>query len=752
MAAVNQNMFDACVALEQPKGPTLLVLPLNLIAQIVACLDDSGDLARLCRTCRVLNYMALPQLYRDLTLTSYDKIRYVGDQPEGMGSASPFTMGLNAVITRPYASLIRSLTLRGDWREQELEEHARVGRVPDSSMMLNIAVRAAVDKMRDLEDFRWELSTKMLETVYLGLAQLPKLTSLTIRFPSSRHPRPTTVIPAMPHLRYLKITDIDPLCYPDDISTLLYKARKLKELKMHWSPRMRNMQEPSVMLHDYFRKCISAKQPLALKSLGLSNLYARHSEDFNAAFDNGTVEEVTMLHEVRSELTNLNTFVDSTWPAAPPNKTIRLKSLRANFFNQRQAEFLGSFTGLERIYLVSSNTVSDSLNSPREPAVACPSAATLTPPASENTNLNGISSRDLITSADSPSNLPILQARVRDTSINSIVLNHAATLRHLLLPARWALSSSIIARLVHASPQLEQLAFAAEMSSMDTLGLLLPFLRNLRALRLLVPTTSLSPGSDEIHNPQPTPSTSKQGKDKDCLDNGARSLAEFVELDDEILVERLGEALADQQLFQRLKVVGFGRKGFLLGEYYTVSVDRPPPPPQLQPQPQSQLQPPRGVQPETPAAYRAPSAEDKSPLSYVDLEQTQTNGVNPDLPSPGLNQNHTQPTINSSSPKFPQSQQRNAFPPSTLGKRTRDEDSSLVPVDQPPDPVPCPGSRSGSCPGPGSTWNMNEGLNLNMNECLLPGTRNRALRRRIQRVGWDVLKQWEIWALDTQEL
>ncbi|KAL4740923.1 hypothetical protein BDV11DRAFT_82175 [Aspergillus similis] len=686
--------------------------------------------------------MALPKLYQNLILTSYDKIRYVGDQPEGMGSASPFTMGLNAVITRPYATLVRSLTLRGDWREQELEEHARVGRVPDSSMMLNITVRAAVDRMRDLEDFRWELSTKMLETVYLGLAQLPKLTSLTIRFPSSRHPRPTTVIPAMPHLRYLKITDIDPLCYPDDISTMLYKARKLRELKMHWSPRMRNMQEPSVMLHDYFRKCISAKQPLALRSLGLSNMYARHSEDFNAAFDNGTVEEVTMLQEVRSELANLNTFVDSTWPPSPPNKPMRLKSLRANVFNQRQAEFLGSFTGLERIYLVSSSTVSDSLNSPRESTVTCPSAATLTPPASENTNLNGISSRDLIMSADSPSNLPALQARVRDASINSIVLNHAATLRHLLLPARWALSSSIIARLVHASPQLEQLAFAAEMSSMETLGLLLPFLRNLQALRLLVPTASLSTGSDEACNSQPKPTTLKSSKDTDGLDVGARSFADFVELDDEILIERLGEALADQQLFQRLKVVGFGRKGFVLGEYYTVPVDRP------QPQPQ----PAQGVQSRTPAASRAPSAEGKSPSSYVDLEHTQRNGTNARPPSPGSNQNHTLPAT-ASSPNLPRSQQKKStLPPSTLGKRTRDENPSVVPVDQPPDAGPCAESGLGSCPGPGSTWNMNEGLNLDLNECLLPRPRNWALRRRIQRVGWDVLKQWEIWGLDTQEL
>ena len=99
--------------------------------------------------------MTLPQLYKDVTLTSYDRIRYRDDFPEGCGSASPFSMGLNAVVTRPnVATLVRSFALRGEWREDALDEHARVGRVPDSSMMLNIAVRVAIDKMVDLETFR----------------------------------------------------------------------------------------------------------------------------------------------------------------------------------------------------------------------------------------------------------------------------------------------------------------------------------------------------------------------------------------------------------------------------------------------------------------------------------------------------------------------------------------------------------------------------------------------------------------------
>lgn len=36
MAAVNQNMFDASIATDRPGGASLMVLPLNLIVQIVS--------------------------------------------------------------------------------------------------------------------------------------------------------------------------------------------------------------------------------------------------------------------------------------------------------------------------------------------------------------------------------------------------------------------------------------------------------------------------------------------------------------------------------------------------------------------------------------------------------------------------------------------------------------------------------------------------------------------------------------------
>lgn len=98
--------------------------------------------------------MAVPQLYRDIVLTSYQNIRYKDDVPEGFGDASPFSMGLNALVTRKTGELVRSLCLQGEWREHDLEEYSRAGRVPDGSMMVNIAVRAAVDRCSQLESFK----------------------------------------------------------------------------------------------------------------------------------------------------------------------------------------------------------------------------------------------------------------------------------------------------------------------------------------------------------------------------------------------------------------------------------------------------------------------------------------------------------------------------------------------------------------------------------------------------------------------
>lgn len=64
-------------------------------------------------------------------------------------------MGLNGLISRNLAGLVRSLKISGEWKEYDSEEFARVGRISDNSMMLNMVVRMAVEKMEKLESFRY---------------------------------------------------------------------------------------------------------------------------------------------------------------------------------------------------------------------------------------------------------------------------------------------------------------------------------------------------------------------------------------------------------------------------------------------------------------------------------------------------------------------------------------------------------------------------------------------------------------------
>lgn len=100
--------------------------------------------------------MTLPSLYANVSLRSYDYIRYskLDGRPEGCGMASPFAMGLNGLVSRNVAGYVKSFKIHGDWKEYELQEHSKVGRVTDGSMMLGSLVRVAIEKMTVLETFR----------------------------------------------------------------------------------------------------------------------------------------------------------------------------------------------------------------------------------------------------------------------------------------------------------------------------------------------------------------------------------------------------------------------------------------------------------------------------------------------------------------------------------------------------------------------------------------------------------------------
>jgi hypothetical protein len=63
-------------------------------------------------------------------------------------------MALDALVSRNVAGYVKSFRLIGEWREMDVNEFSK-GRVPDNTMMLNIAIKAALDKMDKLQSFRY---------------------------------------------------------------------------------------------------------------------------------------------------------------------------------------------------------------------------------------------------------------------------------------------------------------------------------------------------------------------------------------------------------------------------------------------------------------------------------------------------------------------------------------------------------------------------------------------------------------------
>ncbi|KIX92405.1 uncharacterized protein Z520_11880 [Fonsecaea multimorphosa CBS 102226] len=484
-------------------------LPLTTVAHIISYLDDDvASLARLCRTSRVLWYMTLPHLWKNVTLKSYSTIRYKGELPEGFGSASPFSMGLNALVTRNVSSLVRSLSLDGEYSALDLHEYSRAGRVSESIMVLNIALRAAIDQCTHLERFRWDLDVRLQPNMYAGLAKLSRLEELWLRFPTNRSPQPAYDIPPLPNLKTLTLTHYDPLCFPDDFSTLLLHATRLSSLLLHFSPRMREQGEPSVVLSHFFRKLTAANRRLRLRKMGVYNLLANaDTSECLAAFDTSTIEDITVLNTfgldedvVVAGRESATHFIDRTWHMMVNNKDplCRPKSLRMDQLHKRHAMDLAQFVGLERLYLVnarykpskSNSTVADCNGQGRNNGAGTSDSDASS---AEHSPWSSSVGNGTASARSTPNSLNPCSATIslRDLYINNICNICGPTLQHLILPSRWPLTAPITARLIRSCPNLTQLAASIECteeSQMEMLRLLMPFLSELWAIRALLPS------------------------------------------------------------------------------------------------------------------------------------------------------------------------------------------------------------------------------------------------------------------------
>ncbi|KAK0310231.1 hypothetical protein LTR82_014913 [Friedmanniomyces endolithicus] len=421
-----------------------VTLPLNLIALITQWIDDTASLASLCRTCRLLYYMTLPQLYQRVALRSYAEIRYVNGRPEGFGGGSPFVMALNGLMTQSHtASLVEEFRVWGSWREEGHESFAK-GRVPDNSMMLAILMRSATDKMAKLRTFSWELDCKPLKTLYQGLATHLTLTNLTLRFPGSRVPRPSVMIPPMKSLRVFKATDIDPLCYPDDISMLLLGSPMLLDLRLHFSPRMRREAEPTLSLSTYFGRCTKANYSIPCTHFAMQNWFGPMD-----MFSMQTCRSVTFLNNfggIGSVGNAQNVYVDDTWKDLPPVASQHVELLRR------------SDAGVTNMYFVGAKT-----------------------PKLEGAVFNSTSP---ITPGDSPP-ADEEMSRLGQEYLHVLTRQHGQILRRLLLREEWILTPDEVGDLARYMPNLEQLGLALGAESSAVLRLLAPYWPELIAIRLL---------------------------------------------------------------------------------------------------------------------------------------------------------------------------------------------------------------------------------------------------------------------------
>lgn len=328
----------------------------------------------------------------------------------------------------------------------------------------------------------WELDTKPLQTIYQGLLSCKTLQCLTLKFPNTRIPRPTVVIPPLPNLRTFTALDMDPLCYPDDISVLLAHSKKLDSLHLHWSPRMRDAGEESTNLSAYFGRCISNKEPLKLKRYSMVNLYTRATNiDLDELIDVDYLEEINFINCNTQDA--ITVFIDDTWRLFEPQKIPKnLKMMRGDVLDAKQASVMPQLNGLERLYIISAKrkqtrTSSNGISpAPTNNAFAADVSQS---PFAQNGGSGG---------PDTPMSRE--SATIAGDYLAAITRHLGRTLKHLLLSDQWLLGAEVLLQLGRACPHLEQLGVAVEGKNPEHMCQLMKHMPKLFALRILIRATT----------------------------------------------------------------------------------------------------------------------------------------------------------------------------------------------------------------------------------------------------------------------
>ena len=214
--------------------------------------------------------------------------------------------------------------------------------------------------------------------------------------------------------------------------------------------------EASVSLQTYFGRCMAANYAIPLETLGLQNLFTSTTEDHGRFFDPTVLQCLAIINTAGPSNTQSVALLDRDFGSNVCKDLAKLKFVRVDKLSDCVIEFLDRTHGLERLIFIGHKQ-------------------TLT------TTPESIQSPDATDSSKAAHTSPALGKRY----IEVVARNHGSTLRCLLLSNRWILCQEELARLVRSCPNLEQLGLSLQRDSMDVIHLLLPFLKKIRAIRLL---------------------------------------------------------------------------------------------------------------------------------------------------------------------------------------------------------------------------------------------------------------------------
>ena len=276
---------------------------------------------------------------------------------------------------------------------------------------------------------------------------------------------------------------------------------------------MRDTREPSVNLHSYFGKIVTANYKMPLKHIAFHNLFAFNEDVFENILDPNIIESFTMISSMggTDDAADI-AFMDATWKDAGPKAAPNLKMLRGDKVSKLHCNTMGKFRELESYYLVTgrkpnhcSQNLSATVNSVRgvnglgtgitdsimnsDSSGGGNSGTSNSPGSTPQSTISTTSSascpmHNATAPYTPPSEMNTLSQLGRNY-LENIYKYHGPSLRHLLLMPQWRLSSEDVACLVRKCPNLEQVGLGIEVADFNMLRLLIPFLPKLYAIRIL---------------------------------------------------------------------------------------------------------------------------------------------------------------------------------------------------------------------------------------------------------------------------